>query len=98
MSARGLLCGALVGASALVLGSGTDGDKSGALYSFSTDGSVRFRRPLADPDFPSGAPVRSAPAIGDVNGDGALDVSVGALGVRSLWAVRGLDGAPLLGH
>jgi putative cell wall-binding protein len=83
----------------LFVGSGTDSENTGALYSFATDdGHVRFRRALADNDFPAGAPVRSSPAIADVNGDGALDVAVGALGVRSLWAVRGSDGTPLTGR
>ena len=77
----------------LFVGSGTDIDRVGALYSFATDdGHVRFRLPLADPDFPQGAPVHSSPAIGDLNRDGVLDVSVGVLGVRSLWATRGIDG------
>ena len=83
----------------LFVGAGTDSDRTGALYSLATDdGHVRFRQALADNDFPSGAPVRSTPAIADVNGDGGLDVAVGALGVRSLWALRGSDGAPLTGH
>ena len=83
----------------LFVGSGTDADRSGALYSFSTDdGHVRFRLPLADPDFPQGAPVHSSPAIGDINRDGVLDVVVGALGVRSLWATRGVDGVVPSGH
>jgi putative cell wall-binding protein len=83
----------------LFIGVGGDQERTGAVYSFATDdGHVRFRRALADNDFPSGAPVHSSPAIADVNGDGALDVAIGALGVRSLWALRGSDGTPLTGR
>lgn len=76
----------------LFVGSGTDSESTGALYSFATDGRLRFRLPLADNDFPRGAPVHSSPAIGDINRDGVLDAVVGALGVRSLWATRAVDG------
>lgn len=78
----------------LFVGSGSDSEQSGALYSFDLNGNVRFRTVMGDPDFPNGAAVRSSPALGDVTGDGGLDASVGTLGVRSLWSVRGFDGAP----
>ena len=82
----------------LFVGSGSDNDRNGALYSFGLDGHVRFRSVLPDPDFPYGAPVRTSPALGDVNGDGVVDATVGTLGVRSLWTVRGTDGGSPSGH
>ena len=82
----------------LFVGSGVDGETTGALYSFTDDGFVRFRSALPDPDFPNGAAVRSTPAIGDINRDGVVDATVGSLGVRSLWSLRGTDGGSLTGR
>jgi putative cell wall-binding protein len=82
----------------LFVGSGSEADTAGALYSFDLVGNQRFRAPFVDPDFPFGAAVRSAPAIGDVNGDGVLDATVGALAVRSLRSVRATDGVQPLGR
>lgn len=79
------------------VGSGVDGDRTGALHSYSDEGRTRFRVALPDPDFPNGAPVRSTPALGDLDGDGGLDATVGSLGVRSLWSFRGGDGSALTG-
>jgi putative cell wall-binding protein len=78
------------------VGSGVDGDRTGALYSFTDEGATRFRAVLSDPDFPQGAPVRATPALGDIDGDGGLDATVGSLGVRSLWSFRG-DGSAITG-
>lgn len=82
----------------IFVGSGIDGERTGALYSFTDDGRVRFRAALPDPDFPNGAAVRSTPALGDINRDGVVDATVGSLGVRSLWSFRGTDGASLTGR
>jgi outer membrane protein assembly factor BamB len=82
----------------LFIGSGVAGDRTGALYSFDNLGHVRYRRALPDNDYTSGGPVHSSPALGDINGDGVLEASVGALEVKSLWSVRASDGAPITGH
>jgi hypothetical protein len=76
------------------IGVGIANNRGGALYSLDRGGNVRFRTPLPDNDFRAGAPVHSSPAMGDVNGDGAIDANVGALAVKSLWSVRGTDGTP----
>jgi putative cell wall-binding protein len=76
----------------LFVGSGSEGESTGGLYSFALNGHTRFRAAFPDPDFPQGAAVRSGAALGDINGDGVLEATVGVLGVRSLWTVRGTDG------
>jgi hypothetical protein len=87
------------GRSDLVIGSGSFERASGALWSFGRDGSVRFWRPLADLDF--GAPsVHSAPALGDLDGDGRIDIAATSLGIQSAWqldaAGNALPGYPFM--
>jgi putative cell wall-binding protein len=80
------------------IGSGVANDRSGAMYAFGSSGRVKYRRAFPDPDYPSGGPVHSTPALGDVQGNGDLEASVGALAVRSLWSVRARDGASITGR
>ena len=83
----------------IFIGSGIEeGERAGALYSFTGKGKVRFRRILPDPDYPNGPPVRSTPALGDLNRDGVADVVAATLGVRSLWALKATDAASLTGR
>jgi len=82
----------------LFVGSGSEGAPSGALYSFTLGGATRFRSIMPDPNFPNGAPVRTSAALGDINGDSVIEATVGVLGVRSLWTVRGTDGGSPSGH
>lgn len=69
-------------------GNATPGEEGGALYAFGAAGQVRFRRTLADKVFTRGAAVHATPAIGDVNRDNRLDVTVGTLGLASAWTVN----------
>ncbi|MCU1343918.1 MAG: hypothetical protein JWL70_184 [Acidimicrobiia bacterium] len=82
----------------LFVGSGTFRAAAGGLYSFRSDGSLRFRKILPDRVFPNPS-VHSTPAIGDVNGDGRLDLAVGTLGLESSWMLDNssatLPGSPL---
>ena len=83
----------------LFIGSGMEtGERAGALYSFTGKGKLRFRRALPDPDYPKGAPVRTTPALGDLNRDGVADVVAGTLGVRSLWALNARNATSLTGR
>ena len=68
------------------VGSGTDAFNGGALYSFAPNGAVRWRYAAADRVFPSPS-VHATPAIGDVDGDGRLDATVGTLGLESVHAI-----------
>jgi putative cell wall-binding protein len=80
------------------IGSGVANDRSGAMYVFGSSGRVKYRRAFPDPDYPSGGPVHSTPALGDIQGNGDLEATVGALAVRSLWSVRASDGASITGR
>jgi putative cell wall-binding protein len=80
------------------VGSGVDGERTGALYSLADEGGTRWRGTLTDPDFPQGAPVRSSPALGDIDGDGRIEATAGSLGVRSLWSFHGVDGVAIGGR
>lgn len=71
------------------VGSGSFTANGGALYSFASDGRVRFRRQLGDVHFGDPA-VFSTPALGDLDGNGSTDVATASLGVQSVWQ---LDGA-----
>ncbi|MEX2659950.1 MAG: FG-GAP-like repeat-containing protein [Acidimicrobiales bacterium] len=70
----------------IAIGVGTGDAAGGALYSFAPDGRVRFRYAAADRAFPSPS-IYSTPAVGDINGDGRPDLSVGSLGLESVHAV-----------
>lgn len=59
---------------------------AGALVSYEHDGRQRFRAHLGDQDFPHGGAVHSTPVLGDITGDGWVDVSVGSLTVQSIWS------------
>ena len=82
----------------LFVGTGTYRAAAGALYSFGADGSLRFRKVLPDRVF-SNPSVHSTPAIGDVNGDGRLDLAFGTLGLESSWMLdnssANLPGSPM---
>ncbi|MCU1378916.1 MAG: hypothetical protein JWN29_1899 [Acidimicrobiales bacterium] len=79
------------------VGSGMANDRNGGLYSFDATGALRYRRVLTDPDFPNGAPVHTSPALGDIQGNGDIEATVGGLMVRSLWSFRASDGASITG-
>lgn len=70
----------------LFIGSGFHGVQQGALYSFDAGGGVRFRFVARDNDYDSPA-IHSTPALGDVNANGVMDASFGALAVKSIWSV-----------
>ena len=77
------------------IGVGTDDVAGGGVYSFAPDGRVRWRYAAADRVF-SNPSIHSAPAIGDINGDGRPEASFGALGLESIHAVNP-DGVRLPG-
>ena len=77
------------------IGSGSFSGPGGALYSFARDGAVRFRRALGDVHFRD-PPVFSTPALGDLDGNGRLDVAAASLGVQSVWQLNAA-GKPLPG-
>ena len=77
------------------VGSGSFAARGGALYSFTRDGNVRFRRQLGDVQFGDPA-VFSTPALGDLDGNGSLDVATASLSVQSAWQVNAA-GQPLPG-
>lgn len=77
------------------IGAGTDSAPDGALYSFAPDGSVRWRYAAADDVFASPS-IHSTPAIGDIDGDGRPEASVGSLGLESIHAVD-VNGVRLAG-
>lgn len=86
------------------VGSGTamaGADSAGRLHAFEHDGRQRFSF-AADDTVPcpgetdggrscgfSSPPVHSTPALGDVDRDGAADVTFGSLGLRSIWSLTG---------
>ncbi|MCU1487798.1 MAG: N-acetylmuramoyl-L-alanine amidase family 2 [Actinomycetia bacterium] len=80
------------------IGSGVANDRSGGMYAFGASGRVKYRRAFPDPDFPNGGPIHSTPALGDIQGNGDLEATVGVLEVRSLWSVRASDGASITGR
>jgi hypothetical protein len=84
------------GRSDIVVGAGSFYRDGGALWSFTRDGGVRFKRNLQDNTF--GAPsVFATPAIGDLDDDGRLDLGAASLGIQSAWQLN-RDGAVLGGY
>lgn len=83
------------GRTEVFIGSGSFTAHGGALYSFTRDGVVRFRRALGDVHFRDPA-VFSTPALGDLDGNGRLDVATASLGVQSVWQLDAA-GKPLPG-
>lgn len=79
-------------------GSTFDTGSNGGLRAFRRDGSVLWTVTTGDvtPGPPNGLtdPVMATPAIGDVNGDGQVDVVFGALDHR-LYVVNGATGATI---
>jgi putative cell wall-binding protein len=86
------------GVQELFVGSGTYGDVYGGMYSFGLQGNVRFRAAFWEENFPYGAPVKGAAALGDVNGDKVIDANYGMHAVRSLRSLRATNGAQNLGR
>src|SRR5205823_1245791 len=69
----------------LFVGSGNNASPGGALYSYRSDGGLRFRFQASDPHR-SALPIHATPALGDVTGDGVADASFGALGLQA-WSL-----------
>ena len=73
-------------------GLGTGGECSGGgFYSFRADGAQRFRIVGTDQNCANQA-FHSSPALGDINRDGVVDATIGALGLR-MYSVSAGGGA-----
>lgn len=75
------------GRNEVYIGSGNWEVAAGSLDAFNHDGSLRWRYFANDRVFPKPS-IHSAPAIGDITGDGDPDINFGSLGLESIHSLN----------